>query len=59
MVGREIIYNNFSPQEIIDISKLQIHLLSRYLMETFEVINSILIQSEKLVIKLPKIINQN
>ena len=59
MVGREIIYNNFSPQEIIGISKLQIYLLSRYLMETFEVINSILIQSEKLVIKLPKIINPN
>ena len=60
MVGREkIIYNNFSPQEIIDISKLQIHLLSRYLMETFEVINSILIQSEKMVIKFLKIINPN
>ena len=60
MVGRDIIYNNFSPQEINYFSKLQIQLLSRYLMETFEVINSILAQSEKMVIKLQKkIINPN
>lgn len=46
--------NNFSPQEIISLYKYQINLLTNYLEETFDAINSSLIECEEILRKMLK-----